>query len=495
MAARRPGSARHGARERTAAPPEGATTRLWPALAWLVVAVAAVGALLNLVSALRVLGYPVEVSIGEGVIQHEALRLSRGLPIYKPVDEQPWWIATYPPLFQLLAAPGGGGLLWPRLLALASTLCSGAALAWVVWRGTASRPAALAAGLFWMGSLYVGMWAALCRVDLPGRALESAALLCVFLWPRRRAALTAAVALATLAMLTKQTMIAGGAACALFLWWEGRRRAAVALAVAWVAATSLAYGGLNLATGGAFWDNVFVRTSRPLDFAYWGGWVGDFALRHGAWMAAALLVSPLLPRNAASRLFLCAAATALPNVVAAANDGVDLNYFFDAVWAVSGLAACALAAMADPGAGLAPWRRGAVAAVLVLGAAIGALNPAPAPDAAQARQSREIVAALSATGRPPLCEFVSYTLAAGHEPDHLPYLYKKLEERGAWDPAPFIAKIERKEYGAVLLTEVYSGRWSEAVLDAIERNYEPARQFGGTFITDGARTQLLLLPK
>ena len=47
----------------------------------------------------------------------------------------------------------------------------------------------------------------------------------------------------------------------------------------------------------------------------------------------------------------------------------------------------------------------------------------------------------------------------------------------------------------MLLTEVYSGRWSEAVLDAIERNYEPMRQFDGTFITDGARTQLLLLPK
>ena len=174
MAARKPGTARRGARERTATLPDGAPARLWPALAWVVVAVAAVGALLNLVSALRVLGYPVEVSIGEGVIQHEALRLSRGLPIYKPVDGHPWWIATYPPLFQLLAAPGGGGLLWPRFLALASTLFSGAALSWIVWTGTRNRPAALAAGLFWMGSLYVGMWASLCRVDLPGREIGRA---------------------------------------------------------------------------------------------------------------------------------------------------------------------------------------------------------------------------------------------------------------------------------------------------------------------------------
>ena len=465
----------------------------------------------NLVALLRIVAYPVDASVGEGVIQYEAMRLA-GVPIYKAVDQAPYWISTYPPLFQAVASLVGGGatLWWPRSVSLASSLWCAAALWLMVGRVSASRAAGLVAAAVWLLSPKLDAWGALARVDMLGRALETAAVFLAWRWRRDNRALAAAAVFATLAMATKQTMVTGGATVALMLWFSGERRRAAVFAGAWTGATALVYASLNLATAGWFWDNVFARTARAYDPRILVEWVTAFLLTHaGALVAVAagfawVIASRRAPiardhrREPAAApvewaadwsVFGWAMVAAVPSMMLAGNDGVDINYFIDGAWALAGLAGIGFAAALR-----APfWMPAAVAAVaLILNAAVTA--PMPSPTSAQAARSRQIVDTLRRAGKPVMTEFIGYGLAAGSEPPYLPYLYAKLEERGEWNPAPLVERIRRREFGAVLVTEMARARWGKALIAALMQNYEPAGDFPDTFIVDGDNTQILLVP-
>ena len=337
---------------------------------WLTGAVVVVFALLvalNLVALLRIVAFPVDASVGEGVIQYEAMRLARGLPIYKPVDQPPYWISTYPPLFQAVASLVGGGatLWWPRVVSLASSLWCALALWLMVGRITASRAAGFIAAAVWILSPKLDTWGALARVDMLGRAMETAAVFLAWRWGRDNRALAAAAVFATLAMATKQTMVAGGGTVAMMLWFSGERRRAAVFVGAWVGATALVYAALNLATGGWFWDNVFARTARAYDLRILVEWATAFFLTHtGALVAVAAGFAWVIAAHRASarrahrqapvvtpvewdadwRVFGWAMIAAVPTMLLAGNDGVDINYFIDGAWALAGLAGIGFAA-------------------------------------------------------------------------------------------------------------------------------------------------------
>ncbi len=447
----------------------------------------------NLAVAVSVVRYPVDVNFGEGVVQAEALRIARGLPIYKPVDAEPWWIGTYPPLVQAIGALGGGSLAWLRIVALASTLAGALALGMIAWRRGGSRIGAVLASGAWLASPYVGLWGALARVDLPGRALESLAVAAVALWPARRRAVAAAVVLATLAMLCKQTMVAGGLACAAVLWFDaGRKRACVFLA-AWTAAVAACYLSLNWATGGMFFDNAFGRVTRPFSPAFLFVWFRDFGVTHGALVLASLVSLPLLWPNGAGRVFLLAGAAGIPAALLSGNDGADLNYYFDLVWGACG--AAGIAGGLAAGTAWPPGRKWAAPALVAVYAAALLPFPLPVATAREAERSREIVARLAVRPKPVLCEFVSYGLAAGSDPEFLPYMFTKLEEGGQWNSAPLVRRVAEKHYGAILVTNQVAARWPRRVVEAMTQSYEPVAEFADTYIVDGEHTQVLLVPK
>jgi hypothetical protein len=376
----------------------------------------------------------------------------------------------------------------------------------MVGRITASRAAGFAAAAVWLVSPKLESWSALARVDMLGRALETAALYLVWRWGGRNRAVAAAVACATLAMATKQTMVAGGAAAAMTLWFAGGRRRAAVFACAWVGATAAVYAALSLATDGWFWDNVFSRTARAYDPRILAEWVtGTTALHAGfivaaaagfAWMIAASR-APVRPDTPAEppdwqadwRVFGWAMIAAVPSMMLAGNDGVDINYFIDGVWALSGLAGIGFAAALR-----APFRIPGIVAggAIIINALI--IGPMPAPTAAQAARSRAIVDALRRLGKPVMTEFIGYGLAAGSDQPYLPYLYAKLEERGEWKSDPLVERIRRKELRAVMVTSVAQARWGRPIIEALEKNYELAGSFDDTFIVDGEHRQLLLIP-
>lgn len=443
---------------------------------------------------IRILRVPTDVNFGEGVVQYEAWRIARGEPIYKPIQQSPYFIGTYPPLYQLIACIGGAtSLLWPRLLTLASALWCSACLFLIVRKITKdSKPAAIA-GALWIISPFVSNWSVLARVDMFGRALESTAVLITFFYvasgKRRILALGSAVLFSALALLTKQNLIAGGLTCTAYLWLNRRRDAYIFIA-GWIGATAFAYLVVNLVSHGWFWRNVFVDSYRKMVFQYLAVYLKWFVLAQAAWLVCAAFALANRATRASSAILACALAAAIPSIILAANDGVDRNYFFDFVWALCGLTAIAISPL------LRNRFQPVLASALLLANLIyiGLHLLAPFPTDAQMRASTQILSTLKAIKKPVLAEFPGFALAVGSTPEYLPYMYRKLEDRGLFDPAPLVEKISRAEYGAILVTSVANVRWSTRILKAVQQAYVVAGEFD-TFMTEGSKGQILLVPK
>ncbi len=152
--------------------------------------------------------FPYDLNYGEGYVLNDAVRLSRGEPIYVDIQQFPMVRSPYPPLYPLvwslflrLSAPS---FVVGRALSVAALIGLFALLAWNgrrIRRGpwpVIIAPALLAA------SPFVYQWAGYARVDLLALLLAAGGV-CAAQWlPGWRGVLAAGV-LCTLALWTKQT--------------------------------------------------------------------------------------------------------------------------------------------------------------------------------------------------------------------------------------------------------------------------------------------------
>ena len=107
---------------------------------WLVVFALLAPALLNLGFALAMIIRPDEVRYGEALLYAHADRLVRGVPLYQPIDQAPYTVAAYTPVYYALAALlrvlFGAGFAAGRLLSFAAGLIAVACVGRLTWGRT-----------------------------------------------------------------------------------------------------------------------------------------------------------------------------------------------------------------------------------------------------------------------------------------------------------------------------------------------------------------------
>lgn len=254
------------------------------------------------IRAAHLLSYPYPLDYGEGPLLAQANLLRAGTPIwrlYADPSAPPYAVVNYPPVYHLLAAllamPLGDTLLAGRLVSLAATLGSAAAL----WRLAAplrpslTRSPFIARGLValaFLGLPIVREWAAVMRVDMLGVCLGLWGLALVRRGVGRRAIMWAALPLA-FSLLTKPSLVAAPAAALVWLLfrdWRSALRLGLALALG---------GGLfaalvQAASGGWFAIHVFAANANP--------WQRDLA--YTFWRDQLLILWPLLAAGVAGFL-------------------------------------------------------------------------------------------------------------------------------------------------------------------------------------------------
>lgn len=248
----------------------------------LIAAILALGglALFPLKRATKALAYPFQLDNVEGYLFDEAVELSHGRSIYTPIDEPPYLVGNYPPLYQSLWAAmikfSSPQLAYGRaicLSALAGIVCS---LLMMGARTGGQALAGLLCPLIFLATYECNNWAAYARVDLPALFLSLAGLT-AFLIEKRPAARRLSIFFFVLAAMTKQTALSAPAACIVYLLyrdWRAGLRYAVVFG-GWIAGLTLALSAL---TRGQYFLHTVVYNANEMEWPKLAIWAGHLWL-------------------------------------------------------------------------------------------------------------------------------------------------------------------------------------------------------------------------
>ena len=462
---------------------------------WLLVAYLLVRLWLFAAYCTTVVAYPFEVCAAEGILLNQGRLLAHGASVYPPIGGYPFLISHFPPVLPLVLAAGVklfGIAFWPgRLIAFGSAVAIACAVYLLASEWGRAKAPGLAAALL----LATSPWFALSSVQVcPDTLALALSLAGVCLLARRQGSARAASAgvLLALAVLTRQTQVAGLVAVCWWLW-RVNRRACWQVAVVWLAVVGLGAAAAEIASAGEFHRHVVTGTAGQLSLARLWLFIRAYARAHFALVAlGACFVWGQCRRR---ELGLLGRYLLTAYVVAAtcARHGSGQIYFIEAI-ALSCAAGGVVLARLCAHAGRRPWHVGiAVALAAALLEEARHLPEWPTtPTAAQRRESTALLHKLKALGPPILSEYNGLVLQAGGELLFQPYAFKMRWAKGRWDDQGLANDVRRAKFNAVVVDTVNRGRWTPAVYKALESAYGVEGEYWLYRHIGPTRVQLLL---
>ncbi len=427
--------------------------------------------------------YPYAIGLGEPPMAQTIARSMEGHNPYKDLNEPPYSLVPYGPVFITLSSwvngifegPFGAG----RAICLLATLGTAAFIFLTLSHSGLGRVESALPAFLFLSHSFIAIWGVQVNVDMLGVFWAMAAFHCFqrfersgFTGVRWFAAGTVAV---TLAFFTKQSMIASGAAFFVFLLIRKQKAWAVRYFVAQGCALALVFAALVAGTDGWYFTHVMEIGKRFFfhQFIYrfwWEAWKAGPALVLIS--AVALVYWPLKRRL--SLVFLYLLFTVLLTV-SLGKQGSDTNYFLEWI-AVTSLAVGFVWIDARPQLKMALLLF--VFAQLVMGAEAFANPGAIRREYAEKKDFFDRVSTVirRVDGRV-LSEDMGLLIANGKEIYYEPFPMGQMAYSGVWDNRPILEALNRKEFKlAVMLfyaPKLRANRcFPENFMKAFNANYE-----------------------
>lgn len=459
----------------------------------------------------------------EGALLAQVLDLKKGRLPYRPIDDYPFLVGTYPPLYlcatSLLTSTEIPSLWGGRVVSAVGLLLTLIGLA--VASGFAARSvlAPLVAVGVYLATFEVYSWAPYFRVDFLACGLSLAGLSLVLCSPTRRG-LWFATALFASAFYTKQTSVSAPIATYLALWFCDRSAARRFLWLAF-SAVGIPFVLLTVGTKGQFFLHTVTYNANKMnwgDLVVWarhlwrlypflvgllGLSVTLVVLQKQAFMPErdpdSCKDGPILgvrseesdydtldetrsPGNPAnlSQLsirgrFAGAVITyyfmlSLINVIAIAKAGSAENYLLEPLAATSLFVSVVIGRLLRSPFAFESLTSQPIhlLAILLLCHSIstGRLRPILAgkePSPNDFKNAAFVTQRLRAAESPVLCELACYTIFAGKDVLFQPFIMSELARQGKWNEEPFVHDLRNRRYSLVVTTvDVRSDAYTDA---------------------------------
>ena len=318
----------------------------------------------SVISALAMCGYfgtmvwsQNELSPPESVVAAQSLMLIHDGTLYYDLNQYPYTVCAYTPVFYLLEA--GLTRLGLPVFAAGRLISFGALLGLVFLCGKLAelysncRYAAWCARLFAASSALLLTWGTVAQVDTLACFLAVAAfyqyscfdILDGGALPSWRSAgfvrLSSAAMLAVLAIYTKQTAVAAAAAICLLLFAQSWKRG-LAFGLAWAGAVAVIALALNVAMGGRFLADTVFANMNPMSAKKLAAQLTQFGSLSGGLLIVVGVAFMKLRRSRAAALLVYLGSAAAVFAVTAPKIGSDTNYQIETTVLLAICAAVAL---------------------------------------------------------------------------------------------------------------------------------------------------------
>jgi len=428
--------------------------------------------------------FPYELTAGEELLLRDAVQMRRGQPVYADVNEFPFIVSNYPPLFaalsSLLVPLVGVSLSATRIVATLSTLLCAVLVGAITYLGSRSKLPSVVCGGAFLSSVFVYQWGTWGRVDPTAILFSLLAILVAQRWHDRRG-ITLAALCCLLSLYTKQTQWAAPFAILVWLFWRRKGRRALGFAFLLGGTGGLVFLVLNVLTSGEFYRHLVVYNVLPYSFRALLGYWRALALTHGAILVIAILYAVFLVWKRRPSLPVLYFATSALLTLAVGRAGASSNYFLELIGSV--LILCGLC-----------WselsRRGGYPSVIVPAALLVQLlwfrafalcplglyyDPLPSfgytPRPADVVSCQQIDDYAMEAGGEILTEGGGFALKNGRELYGSPWMLSILEGRGLVSQGLFELEesLAQHRFSLVILTwQSYPPR----ILDAVWANYQ-----------------------
>jgi hypothetical protein len=440
----------------------------------------------RLADSLRLIGQPGELEYGEAILYAHAGRLLRGEPLYQRFDGPLYTVTAYTPLYYGVAAglraAVGPGFGPGRVVSLVSALAASTLLGLVAARTARHPGAGVLAALIFLTLGFPGRapWYALYKEDVLGVTLSIGAIALLLRGTAARQVVFAG-ALAALAFLTKQTLLAATAAAIFWLWWRDRRQAAIFVAT-WLAIVSATATALELSSH-AFISNTLLAAAVPNSLEAIQSNLSLFvSVQAGSLVLACGYVLKRLRSRFSPRadLFVLYWGASVVPLVGLAKVGSNSNYWIEFAAATAVLASLELWAVRRDQV-LRSSSIGAPRAMLLAGAMVLAASTPPIvrvigikPN--QSPELESVVARVNSEPRDVLADPLDVVALANRDILLEPYDFAIWLNEGRWDAQPLIHRICGGEIGLLVLDNtidaagpIYQGypHWPQPVLEAL----------------------------
>jgi len=281
-----------------------------------------------------VITFPYELAAGEELLLRDALQILSGQAVYTDVNEFPFLVSNYPPLFALLSAllipMVGVSLTATRAIGSLSTLLCACLIGAIIHQECRAKvPSALCGGAF-LGSIFIHQWGAWGRVDFTALLFSLAGVWAVLRWPGWRGACMAAL-YCLFSLYTKQTQLAAPAAILVWLIWrrEGRRMVVFVSVLGGIGA--LLFVLLNSWTSGEFFRQLVVYNALPYSVRALLGFWRAFVVTHGLVVSVALMCGIACLRHKDNLLPSLYLVISIVFTLFVGRAGASSNYFLEPI--------------------------------------------------------------------------------------------------------------------------------------------------------------------
>ncbi|KPL91294.1 glycosyltransferase family protein [Herpetosiphon geysericola] len=278
-----------------------------------------------------VISFPYDITNGEGFVLRDAALLLQGSQIYQPIEQSPFLVSNYPPLFAWLASKimllTGPTFIAPRLLSALAFIATSGLIFYLLHKKNVALSYCIFAELLFFNSIYVYYWSAWSRVDGLAVCFSLLAIVAIEIKLNLRAVLLAALACFA-AVATKQSALAAVAAIGLYLLIHDRKLLIIFLS-AWASLLIPSILWLNSSSNGEFLRHIITYNQLEWYPRVFLGQAKNFVATHFIFVLAyAWFAIKYFKRE---QLLLIYATIALVTTISTGRDGASTNYFIESI--------------------------------------------------------------------------------------------------------------------------------------------------------------------
>jgi len=454
----------------------------------------AVYAAFFLFRAVALIAYPYTADYGEPYIVNQARMISTLKWIYKPIQEPPFVIANYTPLFPTLLAPFvkvfGEAYWYGRLLSTLGCLATALTVGLLVFGATGRKMPSLLAALSLLSFYHYYEWGAYCRVDALAVAFVAVGLLLV----DRGFPVCAYLPLFVAALFTRQTMIAAPLAVIAMLWSTERRSEARRFALGLVCCVGVIGLALNSLTQGEFLLHTVVYNANLFSIRDMFLYLLHLARYSGFYCAFGLTYFIFVVSEGRRSLALYFLIFSFLAGLMCGKVGAAPNYWFEFI-----VALCWTLGLLWAECHEVQGRGGRVLSVILpvfMLLQIVANFHVPhtrydysqTPTQESKAQQAMLLDYVKAVQGSVLCQDGGLNLLAGKEIPYQPFEFSQLLYQGIWDESPILDALVAKQFDLLVLpfdlstANLSQERFTPGFIQTARDNYGLVKRVGTSFV-------------